>query len=83
MLNFNSLVNSVLHEGMTAGGAGSVLGPGATAGYNAQAQIPNADTYNTGDVRIAKPIGKKIIRRNMPKDSIFTGKLKNKHKRKK
>jgi hypothetical protein len=83
MESFERLVSKVLEEGMTAGGAASVLGAGAAAGYNAQAQIPNADTYNTGDMRIAKVIGgKKVIQRNMPKDSIFTGKVNKRRKKK-
>ena len=81
MESFESIVVEVLNESMTASGATSVLGAGAAAGYNAQAQIPNEDTYARGDARVAKPLCKKVITRNMPKDSIFTGKVKTKNKK--
>jgi hypothetical protein len=81
MESFECLVIKVINEGMTAGGAMSVLGAGAAAGYNTQSQIPNGDTYAPRDARIAKPIYKKVITRNAPKDSIFSGKVKSKNKR--
>jgi hypothetical protein len=81
MESFECLVVSVINEGMTAGGATSVLGAGAAAGYNAQSQIPNGDTYAPRDARVVKPLYKKVITRNMPKDSIFTGKTKSKSKK--
>jgi hypothetical protein len=81
MESFESIVVEVLNENMTASGAMSVLGAGAAAGYSAQAQIPNGDTYAQGDARVVKPLYKKVIKRNMPKDSIFTGKVKSKKKK--
>jgi hypothetical protein len=86
MRNFDSLVNEILNEadGMTASGANSVLGAGAGAGYANQSQIPNKDTYAPNDARVVKLLGSKVIKRNMPKDTIFKGNVKRrrKHKRK-
>jgi hypothetical protein len=77
---FLRLVNEVLNEmgGMTAGGEGSVLGSGVTS----TSTHISADTYQPEDARVPKVIGSKLIKRNMPKDTIFKG-LKSRKRRKK
>ena len=76
MLTFNELIEQVLKEENVSGGAGSAFGPGVEAEGATQF---SADTYNKGSAVIAKPLGKKrknIIKRNIPKDTIFTGRVK-------
>ena len=77
---FNSLVDSILNEdgGMTAGGVSSVLGAGVTS----TATPFSGDNYAKGDARVVKVIGKRIITRNMPKDTIFKGNVKRKKRKK-
>ena len=72
------LVESILNENANvAGGAGSVLGAGVTS----TATQFSGDNYAKGDARIPKVLGG-ITRRNFPKDSLYSGKVKKKHKRK-
>jgi hypothetical protein len=80
MHSFNSLVNEILNEmdGMMSGSSNSVLGPGVTT----TSTHFSMDNYAAGDARTPKVIGSKIIKRNMPKDTIFKGNIKNKRKRK-
>ena len=75
---FDQLVESILQENANvAGGAGSVLGGGVTS----TATQFSGDTYASGDARVAKPLGKGVITRNLPKDTIYSGKVRRKHKR--
>ena len=60
-----------------AGGAGSVLGPGVTSTETSF----SGDNYAKGDARIPKVLGG-VARRNFPKDSIYAGGVRRKHKRK-
>lgn len=81
---FDTLIESILNENANvAGGPDSVLGSGVTS----TASQFSADTYASNDARVVKPLGG-IVRRNFPKDSIYTSKTRNKrtkrgHKRSK
>lgn len=61
-MNFVNLVTSVLNEDLMAGGPSSVYGPAV----GSTASAFSGDTYNTGDMRIAKSIyGGVITRKGM------------------
>ena len=75
---FDTLVESILGENANvAGGAGSVLGAGVTS----TATQFSGDSYAKGDARVPKVMGG-IVRRNFPKDSLYSSKVRRKHKRK-
>ena len=78
-MNLEQLIIQVLEEENVSGGAGSAFGSGV--GAEGATQF-SGDTYNPKSAIIAKPIGKGIIRRSMPTDSIFSGKGKKKRKKK-
>ena len=79
MINLEYIVEEILAENANvAGGAGSVLGPGVTS-----TETPfSGDNYAKGDARIPKVLGG-IIRRNLPKDSLYSGKVKSKRRKRK
>jgi hypothetical protein len=75
---FDTLVESILNENANvAGGTGSVLGAGVTS----TATQFSGDNYAKGDARVPNIIGG-ITRRNLPKDSLYSGKVRKKRKRK-
>jgi len=77
---FDSIVNSILNENMNvAGGAGSVLGAGVTS----TASQLSADTYANKDIRVAKPLGSKVITRSRISNSIYGSKSKSKRRKRK
>jgi hypothetical protein len=79
VINLNNIIEDVLCENANvAGGAGSVLGPGvaSTETHN------SGDFYAPNDARAVKPLGLKPIKRNFPKDSLYSGCVKSKSRRK-
>lgn len=70
---FNQIFRNVINESMTAGGAGSVLGPGVTS---TETQF-SGDNYAPGDARNVTGRAKiKLQRRNFP--GTMSSKKKNK-----
>jgi hypothetical protein len=78
VINLEHIVETVLQENANvAGGTGSVLGAGVVT-----TETPfSGDNYAKGDARIPKVLGG-IARRAFPKDSLYSGKTRRKHRRK-
>jgi hypothetical protein len=86
-MEFEKIVDIVLNEDMTAGGAGSVLGPNV----GSTATEVSGDNLATGDSRIPTSIFGGVLKRSgmsktsksKPKKKYHSGKYKKKSKRKK
>lgn len=66
---FQIAVKKIMENNTVSG----VLGTPMNAIYNPN-DIVNKDSYAPNDTRRPKLLGKKVIRRNLPKDTIFSGK---------
>lgn len=76
MINLEYIVEEILHENANVAGPGGALGAGVASTETAF----SGDHYAPGDARVPKILGG-VTRRNLSKDSIYSGRVGKKHRK--